>query len=317
MTQAIEIKEIKPLSEAEREEFEFHQRETQLGITKGQEARNQVFSHVLAVLEKNLWRENYQSEEEYVKTELNIEMSYFWRSVKNNRNYLHLLATTEDEDEKITLVRMRDAAYRELRRFAVKNEPLLKKGGEADEDYKARLENQQAEDSQLVEDLWKELYPRIAKFKKESNTGVYPTGGYSITAKDIEETCEVLKTIYEIPKLLSQGLSPTDIPVSTIEGEQISLQEVIDDSGEQTISAIEALAELGVKERLTEKMHRQYDNIAASLEKKYIFDRYVGKLVYKGGSLIIENEYGDHDLARELSDLFGQDTVISVRREKV
>lgn len=304
------------LTQEEKELFEFHSSEIQTGIKKGIEARNEVISHVLAVIESEppLWREHYSSEEEYVKTELNIEMSSFWRSVKDNKNYLYLFANTEDPDEQITLSRMRGAAYRELRQLATDNKPLLKKGGEKDEDYREKLVIKEKEDLILVQQLWSEIYPRIVKFKKESNTGIYPNGGYSITAKDITETCVVIHQIANIPRLLAEGVPPSAIPVSSIEGEDISLQEVMDASGDETINVIEILKDRGVDEALVEKLKRQNSYIEDSLKKKYVYDQYVGKLIYEDGRLKIENQYMKYDLINEWSDLLEKETSISVRR---
>ncbi|MCY7363163.1 MAG: hypothetical protein LH629_14020 [Ignavibacteria bacterium] len=306
------------LTQEERGLFEYHSDEIQSGIRQGQSARNQVISNVLAVLESNppLWRENYLSEEDYVKTELNIEMSSFWRNVKNNKNYLHLIANTEDINEQITLTRMRDAAYRELRRIATTNESLLRQGNESEETYQTRLRIKDQSDAESVEQLWQGIYPKIVKFKEQSQTGIYPNGGYSVTAKDITETCAILLKVMEIPKLLNQGFLPSQIPIGSLEGRDISLQETMDANNDYAMEVIEAVQQLGVSESLSEKLFRQSSHIKESLEKKYDYDKYEGRLIYEDGVLQIVNAYHKYNLLQEWSDLLGRETQISVRRQK-
>lgn len=310
------ISKSSTLTDEERTRFEYHSNQIRDGIKKGQEARNEVITHVLTILNSNppLWREHYESEEDYVKTELNIEMSSFWRNVKDNKNYLYLIGNTEDVDEQISLSRMRSSAYRELRQLATDNKPLLKKGGESDEDYRNRLEEKEKEDSILIQELWSEVYKRISKFKRESDTGIYPNGGYSITARDISETCLVLQRVMEVPKLLNDGVKPSDIAISTLEGKDISLQEVIDTGNKYASQVIEAVTDLGVSEALTEKLKRQNTHIQDSLEKRYKWDQYPGILIYEDGRLKIQNQYVTYDLLEEWSDLLNKETSISIRR---
>ncbi len=165
------------LSPEEKEEYKYHSLQIEKSIHRGQEAKRELISHVLHIIDNGLWREDYSSEEEYVKTELNMEnLSSFRREAKNNRNYLHLLANAEDKDEEISLTRMRGLAYRQLRKLATDGKPVLKRGGESEEEYKKRLDEKETQDSEMVLELWKEVYPRIVRFKESSNTGHYPNG---------------------------------------------------------------------------------------------------------------------------------------------
>ncbi len=160
MTQ-VAVERKSNLSVEEIEEFNKRCFSIQEGIKIGQDALKEVVSNAIYILDNGLWKEYYSSEEEFIKTELNIEKSSFERKAKGIRNYIHLLASTDDPDEQITLTRMTPFAYRELRQIATDNKHVLKKGGESDEDYKARLTIKDEEDAAIIKDLWKEIYPRI------------------------------------------------------------------------------------------------------------------------------------------------------------
>lgn len=314
MTQVI-LEKYSALTEEERQEFEYHSFQIEAGIKKGQEARNQVVTHILNVISRNppLWREKYSSEEEYIKTELNIEVSSFWRLVKANKNYLFLLDNAKDQEEQITLSRMRESAYRELRQIATDNKSLLKRKGETDEEFQLKLQEKESIDNQLVQDLWNNIYPKIKKFKLESNTGLYPQGGFAISARDITETSAVLQNILNIPKQIEQGIPLENISVGSFNGEEISFSEVIE-STDNTAEVIDYISSLEVSEHLNEKLKRQNQHIRDSLEKKYEYDRFDGILIYEDGRLKIENESGKYDLLENWGDLLGKETSVSIRR---
>lgn len=314
MTQLVAVEKESYLSKEEQEAFNERFNKMREAIHLGQVALKDLVENVVYILDHKLWRGQYASEEEFIKTELNIEKSSFERKAKGVRNYVYLLASTDDPDEQETLTRMTPSAYRELRQLATDNSHVLKKGGESDESYKSRLQEKEATDAELIADLWKEIYPRVVRFKRESETGVYPTGGYSITAKDITETARVIAQTINIPRQIEEGRSPSEIAVGSLEGRDISLEEVIEKGGDYTSDVISAVVDLGVSEALTEKLSRQREHIKESLEKKYVYDKYIGTLVLKYNRLIIENEYGDHDLLSEFSDMIDQETVISIRR---
>lgn len=315
MTQLAAQKEA-PLSKEEREQFEYYSTQIQQCVRRGREARTEMIEYVLSILNSDppLWREHYASKEDYIRTELNIEKSSFDRMKKDNRNFLYLVGNTDDPDEQITLNRMSDYSYRELRNLAINNEPILKKGGETDEEYRERLEIKDREDVVLIQDLWNQIYPRIVRFKRESNTGIYPNGGYAVTAGDIRGTCLVLQQVMEVPRQLNEGVDPKDIAVSNLEGRGISLQDVMDTGGEYATEVIDAVTQLGISEALIENKMRQNVHIRDNLEKRYSYDQYEGKLIYEDGTLKIVNKHNVYDLLREWSDLLGRDTSISVRR---
>lgn len=312
------IDKIEILTTSQREEFKFHSEQIKKAITLGQEAKNELVSHMLSVISASppLWIEHYSSEEEYIKTELNIEVSSFSRLAKANKSYLYLIGNTEDKDEQISLARMRENAYRELRQIATDNKPILKIKGEDDNHYRERVLEKEKNDLKEIQNLWFEIYPKIKHFKERSGTGAYTNGGYSITAKDITETCLIVQKIFEIPKLLNEGILPSEISVGSIGGEDLSLQEIIDKSSSNFVQILDVVTQLGVSESLSEKLHRQQNHIRESLEKKYIYDSYNGTLNYENGKLFIENQYGKFDLINEWSDLLSKETVISIRRSK-
>lgn len=299
------------LSTFEKEELNFHLSEIGKLVEERNRATGKIVTHVSEILNKKLWKEDYNSPEHFIKTILNLEKSSFERFAKANRMYLYLVQQTDDKDEQTTLSMMSESTYRELRRIATGGFKVLRKGGETDEDYQMRLYEKEYEDNVLIHNLWKNIYPNL-RFSKPP----LPNGGINITANDILISCNIIQNTMHALQLVSNGEEGNQVSIATLNGSDIAVNDLLEASGDHSIEVIESLNKLQINEALIEKLNRQKQHIKDKLEQSFVFDKYEGILRIKDGKLFIENNNSLYDLSLEFADLIKDEvfTSISIKR---
>lgn len=304
----VEIKPevIPPLSEPEQREFQNRCQIIAESVNQRNKATSVIVAQVDFILQKSLWRGEYNSEEEFIRAVLNLEKASCMRYIKAHRMFLYLSQRTDDAEEIATLSMMRENAYRELRRIATGGEKLLKSGAETNEDFQKRLEDKEASDLESVFELWSWMYPKIKFHKIETRTGLLPGGnGFSVTEGDIIASAKVLHDI-------SQGMEESRIEV---DGKHLSMQEIEEAGGDVAPEVLDALATLAVSTNLTENLQRHRQHIRDSYEKQYVWDKFEGTFEYENGKFIIKTPLTKIDFLREIADLMGKEAAISIRRE--
>lgn len=305
------------LSKNEKEEFGSLLRKIKDAINDRNLATSRLITYVSEVLRKKLWVDDYESENEFIKSILHMHYVSYSRFAKANRIYLYLRSVANNEEEKLVLSLMKESTYRELRRIATNgNKPIMIKG-ETEEQYRNRIYQEEQEDLKLIRDLWSKIYPHIRNAKIDNNK-VLPTGGFYISENDILIASQILQKTLDALNKATNGADLSTISVGEIGGRDISLEDIVNMADEYSPEVIDAINRLGISEAITEKLKRQNQHIKDKLNKAYTFDRYSGVLFLKNGRLCIDTQIGVIDLAQEVGDLIDnkQHTVISIRRMK-
>lgn len=180
-----------PLSKEERKQFNFHLKKISESIKKKNKATSNLIQHVNELLDKQLWRESYNSPDEFIQDVLRINESYYYRYAKANRTYLYLYKQTTDDNEKATLNLMTESVYRELRLIATDRHSNMNVRGENAIQYKERMKQVEQEQLILIKSLWDKLYPFLRQ-KKESQNKILSDGGFMINTTDIIKASSML-----------------------------------------------------------------------------------------------------------------------------
>lgn len=280
-------------------------------------ATSAIMQQASEILKKKLWREDYESEDHFLRSTFNIEEKFLRKVFRANRDYLYLVNSTEDPEEQLTLKLLKESSFRELRRLASEEYETMRIGNESSEDHRVRLDKHEAESQVAIKTLWDWIYPKIKAYKLESRTGLFPGGGFTISKGDIISATAVLQNLLAQDFIIQNCV--TQNSKIELDGRDIYIDEMVNASEEANadpIEVMEALSRLGVAEILNEKLLRQREHIRSSLEQVYFWDKYEGTCSIINGRLVIKNQLYTYDMINELSDLINEDIVLSVRRVK-
>lgn len=180
-----------PLTAEEKKQYKFYFRKITDSIKKKNKATSELVTYVNEFLNKKLWRENYNSPDDFIQDVLKIDESYYYRYAKANRMYLYLNERAKDNCEKITLGLISETVYREIRLCATDRINNMTLKGETYEERKERLKLAETEQLELIKDFWDKIYPYLKKVKQNQNK-ILPSDGFMITYIDVRNAASQL-----------------------------------------------------------------------------------------------------------------------------